>query len=372
MNSNKKIRVLHFIPGFLYGGIESLFMMWNDKVDHSRIEFELLLRTKEQDIALLDEYSEKGGTYHRLTPFSPKQLLKYIKSVRSFFKEHRGYYDIMHAHGGDPFVFYYAKRYGVKKIIYHSHTTSEGQSGYQLVKKIFRKYYEGFITQRVACSDLAAMWLFGDREDVVVIPNSVDLAKFRFNELTRNQYRNDLNLDGKKIVISVGRLTYPKNYPAIFSVFEKLSQKRKDVVLLIVGDGPDKELIDTLIETKNLKDRVMMLGRRGDVPNLLQAADLFLMPSHFEGLPVTIVESQASGLPALLSDVITKQVQITDLVDYLSLNDSVDIWNDKITEILDKNQNRAEYYDRVLMTDFNIDRSIGKLESLYTNIMSIR
>ncbi len=369
--SNSKIKVLHFIPGFLYGGIESLFMMWYDKVDHTKFDFELLLRTKNQEIELLNEYSNRGGVYHRLVPFSPKAIFNYIKSIKAFFRDHQGY-DIMHAHGADPFVFYYAKKYGIKQIIYHSHTTSEGTSSYQFIKKLLRIYYNWFISQRVACSDLAAKWLFGERDDVTIIPNSVDIDKFKFNDDIRSKYRGELKLDGKKVLVSVGRLTYPKNYPVIFNVFEKLAQQREDVILLIVGDGPDKELIDTLIETKNLKDKVMMLGRRGDVPNLLQAADLFLMPSHFEGLPVTIVESQASGLPALLSDVITKQVQITDLVDYLSLNDSVDIWSDKITEILDKSLNRAEYYDRVLMTDFNIDRSIGKLESLYTNIASNR
>lgn len=365
MSSNQKIRVLHFIPGFLYGGIESLFMMWNEKVDHSKFEFELLLRTKEHEISLLDEYSEKGGIYHRLTPFSLKQLFKYIKSVRSFFKEHRGYYDIMHAHGGDPFVFYNAKRYGVKKIIYHSHTTSDGQSKYQLTKKLLSKFYDQFLTQRVACSDLAAMWRFRDRDDVVIIPNSVDIDKFKFDESIRNRYRKDLNLEDQKVIISVGRLTYQKNHPLLLDIFEKLSQRRDDVVLLIVGDGPDKELIETLIEEKNLKEKVIMLGRRSDVPNLLQAADLFLMPSHYEGLPVTIVEAQASGLPALLSSVITKQVQITDLVEYLSFDDTTEVWSEKISTMIDNNTNRVDYYNTVLKTDFNIENSINKLEHIY-------
>ncbi|MFI3277527.1 MAG: glycosyltransferase [Rikenellaceae bacterium] len=367
MNQNK-IRVLHFIPGFLYGGIESLFMMWFDKVDKCRYDFEILLRTKDQQIALLDQYNNLGGIHYRLAIFSPRYIFRYIKSVKKFFQDHHDY-DIMHAHKGDPFVFYYAKKYGIKSIIYHSHTTAEGTEGYKLFKKLFRKVYDLFITQRVACSDLASQWLFPDHTDIVIIPNSVDVTLFKYDSEVRARYRKELNVESAKVIVSVGRLTYPKNHPFILDIIAELSKRESNTVLVIVGDGPDEPQIKELIKERSIEQRVIMLGRRSDVPQLLQAADLFLMPSHFEGLPVSIVESQAAGLPALLSDVITKQVQITDLVDYKSLNDSVHDWADQIETMLERGVDRKCYYNQVLSSDFNINNSIEKLERLYDNLL---
>ncbi len=360
----ERIKILHFIPGFLYGGVESLFMMWSEKIDHSKFEFELLLRTNEPEIELLNEYADRGGRYYRLEPFSPKHLFRYIKSVRSFFREHHDYH-IMHAHGGDPFVLFYAKRYGIKCIIYHSHSSSYGESRYKFAKRVLNSYYNGYISQRMACSDFAAQWLFPDRADVVQIPNSVDIDRFKFNPDIRKQTRASLGLQEKLVIISVGRLTHQKNYPFIVDIFFHLSQVRDDAALVIVGDGPDKERIEGAIRERGLSERVSMMGRRNDVQNLLQMADLFLMPSHYEGLPVTIVEAQTSGLPSLLSDSITKQVQITNLVEYLSLNDSAKKWSDKIIDMVDRERDRSEYYYEVAKTDFNIDNSINKLSNCY-------
>ncbi len=364
---NKKIKVLHFIPGFLFGGIESLFMMWNEKIDPSKFEFELLLRTKEQSIELLDEYAQRGGVYHRLAIFSPKRAFKYIKSVKSFFKEHNDY-DIMHAHGADPFVFYYAKKYGIKNIILHAHTTSEGEAKYQLIKKIFKVLSMQLVTCRTACSTLAAEWMFPKRNDVVVIPNSVDIERFKFDDSIRQEYRQELGVENKKVVISVGRLTYQKNYPFVLDIFEQVAKRRDDTVLLIVGDGPDMEMIEGMIKDKGLEESVIMLGRRGDVPNLLQSADMFLMPSHYEGLGIVAIEAQTSGLPILLSTEVPKDVQITDLVQYMALTESAEAWSKKAIDMLKRNTDRAQYYDKVMNTDFNINNSIGMLEKLYTKL----
>ncbi len=362
-----KIRVLHFIPGFLYGGIESLFMMWFNHIDKDQYDFELLLRTKEQNIELLDQYKEIGGTYHRLAVFSPKRLFTYIKSVKNFFKEHHDY-DILHAHGGDPLVFYYAKKYGVKSIIYHSHTTSEGKADYKVIKSILRRFYDTLITHRAACSTLAANWLFGVRDDVTLIFNSVNIHKFKFNPATRQKYQEELNVGDKKIIISVGRLTYQKNFPFIIDIFDEVQRIREDVELWIVGNGPDEDLIKEMIASKNLNDKVKLLGRRSDVPQLLHASDLFLMPSHYEGLPVSIVEAQAAGVPSILSSVITQQVKVTDLVSYISLNESPYNWAQAVSEKLDHHYDKDMCYNKIVSSNFNIDNSIKILESLYSNI----
>ena len=208
------IKVLHYIPGFLYGGIESLFLDWYKRIDHKTVEFELLLRTQDDNAIALRQYREMNGKYYRLPKKS--NLKEYIKKVNLFFKKHHDY-DIVHCHGVDSFVLAAAKRYGIKTIV-HSHTTQidgsllSPKNMFFTVDSWIGKHF--FADYGFACSQLAANWMFGgmtfNRKKVIIIHNAIDTDKYRFNLDVRNKKRKELDIQDSFVIGHVGRMTPPK------------------------------------------------------------------------------------------------------------------------------------------------------------------
>lgn len=368
------IKVLHYIPGFLYGGIESMYLGWFSHLDKDTVRFDLLIRTQDDDASALVKYRELGGTYYRLPRI--QNIIAFRKGVSTFFKQHHDY-DILHTISAcDPFILSMAKKYGIKRIILHSHTAlSDGSMRNKFLALygcIEKKLY---VDWAFACSELAAKWMFGGMtfkdKPVFIIRNAIDCERYVFNEEIRRTMRNQLGLNRKTVIGHIGRLTYPKNQFFLLDIFRSFKNLCANAVLMVVGDGPDDSKLREHAKRLGITNSVLFLGVRSDIPELLQAMDLFLLPSRYEGLPVTEIEAQAAGLPCLVSDKITKESEVTDLVCRLSIEQSPEEWSKKMVTLLCKNK-RFSPIQSLKDGGFDIHTETQRLTALYAAVLDDR
>ena len=224
-----------------------------------------------------------------------------------------------------------------------------------------------------ACSDKAAKRLFGDgfKESprYHYIPNAIDVSKYFFDEKVREMVRKSIGVNDDMFVCGhVGTFSTPKNHKFLIPLFGKIKEKRPGSKLLLVGDGYLRTQVEDMIADNGLLDDVIMTGSVSNVNEYMMAMDVLIFPSIFEGLPVTIVEAQAAGLPSVISDVITKDVCLTDLILYKSLSDSIEDWCEKV---LDRRCNDRKSYNLMIAnTSFNIETCIKRLENLYSELLT--
>ena len=366
---NRKIKVLHYIAGFLFGGIESMFLNWYEHIDKNRIEFELLKRTQDDNTDELRRFQAMGGTVHKLNELSASRIFDFRNNVKEFFAKHHDY-DILHVHGSnDPFVMQYAKKYGIKVIILHSHAALVNKkTGYRHLKNLFDLINKAYVDQYFACSKKAGEYRFGIKNvqshKVKIINNAVKVSNFVFDPQIRNEYRTQLGIENKFVVGHVGRMTFQKNYPFLIDIFYEVAQKNDNAILLLVGDGPDYPEIKDKVDELGLADKVIFLGIRTDVTNLLLAMDVFLLPSRWEGLPVTVIEAQATGIQCVVADTITDEASITPNIEFISLETPAEFWADRINEH-SKGYERKNMEKTIAGAGYDIGTQVKEMEKLY-------
>lgn len=211
---------------------------------------------------------------------------------------------------------------GVRERIAHSHNTRSDDSRRD---KMLRPFFRGSWTRALACGEDAGRWLFED-SPFEVLHNGFALEKYAFDAVRRDEARSRLGFGDEPAVGFVGNINYVKNQSFLIDVFGLLSRDVPSARLFIVGEGPDRSKIEGLIAEKGLADRVTITGRVSNVDEFLQAFDLMMLPSLFEGLPSVVLEWQAAGLPCLVSDVVTGECAVTPLVRFLSLGDGAVAW----------------------------------------------
>lgn len=258
---------------------------------------------------------------------------------------------------------------GAKKILLHSHASGV-DGNHRIAKKIFhytcRRFLRYIGTDFLTCSDLAAKWMYPniDTDSIIHVNNGIDLLKFRYNEESRNQMRSELGLEGKYVIGHVGRFAYQKNHNYLIRVFKHVKKTEENAVLLLVGDGVLKDEIKAQIADWGLTDDVIFYGVSNHVEELFQCMDIFVLPSHFEGLPIVGVEAQASGLPVLFSDKITKTAQVIDDVRFLPIEeDDVSKWVNLIIDYKDKK--RYDTYQQLKDRGFDTSDTVLLLSQLY-------
>lgn len=221
-------------------------------------------------------------------------------ALRKLLEQHK--YKIVHIHQNSASMVMdavVAKSCGVPIIIGHSHNT---RCNIMWQHRLFKPFVNKVLTHRFACSEAAGYWIFGHRNDVQVIHNAIDGSHYKFREDVRNCVRKELKLDTSFVVGFVGRLHAQKNPSRILSIFATVCKKKRNSILLIIGDGEEKLNMINSCKQLGIFDKVMFLGKQDNINELMMAMDVFLMPSLYEGLPVVIVESQATGLPCFISE----------------------------------------------------------------------
>lgn len=301
-------------------------------------------------------------------PSKKKSKFKYYISLLRTVKRNK--YDIIHVHGNSAVMFLelfigYIK--GIKNRIAHSHNTiCENSKIHKCLFPFFRKIY----TNAFSCGELAGNWIFGEN-NFEIISNGINVEKFKFDANIRKLVRDELKINDNEILLGhIGRINKQKNQEFLISIFESIAEREKNIKLLMVGTGPEYENIKKIVDKSKFKDRIILYGESNEAEKFYMAMDVFVFPSKYEGLPLTLLEAQISGLECVMSDVITSEVILTNCVETISLEEAADKWGKKIKLKMKNHDRKAFFYNNLdNIEKFNIRNCVKELENKYFNML---
>ena len=363
-----KLRVLHMIGGLNTGGSQSLVLNLYKAINRDEIQFDFIIDEPSQ-LFYKPIIEELGGKIFTMPKFNGKNFFTIKKAYKQFFKEHPEY-KILHSHVRSYASLYIpvAKKFGVKTII-HSHNTSNGVGMQSLFKKIMQIPLKRQADYLMSCSTIAGEWLFGKKackkDNYIFVPNALNLSDFAYNEQARAEIRAEFNIEDKFVIGNVGYFKEQKNHPFLIKFFNEIAKLKKDAVLLLVGQGELRPQIEKMVKEFNIEDKVIFAGVRGDVYKIYQAMDVFAFPSLWEGLPVTVVEAQASGVPCFISNTITKDIHITELIHALPITNT-SVW---VESILNCDVKRKDCSMQIKERGFDVNELAKSLTEFYFNII---
>lgn len=367
-------KVLVFGITDLPGGVESVIMNYYRNIDRNKIQFDFLCNTEK--VAYEEEIKELGGTIYRITARS-KNYKKYKKEMKDFFENHSKEYSTIWVNIcslANIDYLKYAKKYGIEYRIIHCHNSQNMDSFLRgLLHRWNRLLINKYATDFWSCSDDASKWFYNKKiiqnDKYLVIKNAINLEKFKYNEKIRNDYRKKMNLEDCFVVGHVGRFHFQKNHKFLIKIFNEIHKKNKKAMLLLIGEGQDEKEIKEMVKHNGIEKYVKFLGPRKDVSELMQAMDVFVFPSVFEGLGVVLIEAQASGLPIYASsNVIPNEVEIIKQnFNFLSLNYDELYWADTILkDFKEIKYNRVIDLKLIENCGYNIKKEEQKIEKFFT------
>lgn len=357
-------RVLYVHGGLLkMGGTEAVMMNYYRHFDRTQIQVDFVLHGFGEG-AYDAEVSTLGGKIYHVVA-KGENYRENEKQLRSIMQQ--GNYQVVHSHmdAGNAQVLKIAKECGVPIRVSHSHNTHTQTSNplkkayNALAKRRIAKY----ATHLFACSDLAGKWLYG-KHNFWVIHNAIDVEKFRFLPEVRQVARKDLKITADAPVIGhVGRFSYQKNHEKLIDIFAELLKSLPTARLLLIGEGETKDEIEQMVLNLGILDSVVFIAPNPNINRYMQAMDCFLLPSRFEGLPVVLVEAQAAGLPAIVSNTVSTKSKLTDLVDFVPLDADNSVWCKKIIKSMSKK--RRDYCEEMKAMNFDISVNAQKMQHFY-------
>jgi glycosyltransferase involved in cell wall biosynthesis len=369
MNGNdiigEPIRVLMINYKMQCAGIESFIMNIYRNIDRTKVQFDFLVHYAQRQF-YDEEIEQLGGRIYRLTVREDNDFVKYFRDLKRFFEEHIEYM-IVHGHMESFGQFYLkaAMNAGVPIRIAHSHIAQKNNDLKGMVKYWLNKGYGKYATDLFACSEIAGKFMFGENASFTVWNNAIDVEMFSFNIDIRKIMREKLDIsDGQLVIGHVGRFNTQKNHTFLIDIFCEIKKIRNNAVLLLIGGGDLEYQIANKVEKMQLGESVRFMGVRKDVNMLYQAMDVFLMPSLFEGLPVSGIEAQTAGLPCVFSDTVTRETDITGNVSFISLSEKPSEWADRICKMLDtfKRENQG---DTIASKGYDIKHQADMLAQYY-------
>lgn len=362
------IRVLHNIASLHFGGAQAFLMNVYNNIDREKVQFDFVV-TPEEKKDLYEQVEQMGGRIFVCPKYTGKNHFAYCRWWNDFFAEHPEYH-VIHGHVRSTASIYLkiAQKYGLVTIA-HSHSTSNGSGVSAIVKNIMQLPIRHTADYLFACSDKAGKWLYGEKAtkqpNYRMIPNGVDLKRFAFHEEKRHQMRNQLKITEDTFVVGhIGRITVPKNHQFLVELFAAYHKENPKSRLLLVGDGELFEAVQQQCTQLGIREAVIMVGSKTNTEDYYQAMDIFVFPSLWEGLPVSVVEAQANGLICLLSDVITRDVDLTDQVKYLSLNEK-SRWINEIARACPKPRTAASPENMKKLQPFDASVVAKQLQDFY-------
>ena len=351
------IKVLQIIDGYNFSGIIKL-MLEVEKNINKNIKFDYITATD-----IYDKFNNLNIDRRTL-----KGKIIYNHRLYKFLKKNK--YDIVHIHSG---AFFYSfscvlicKLCCIKKIIVHSHNNPNISKFKKVFIKILNPIYRKMTNVHLTCSNKASSSLFTKTNDVILIKNGIDINKYKYNESIRNECRKKLNITNKKVYGHIGRFSIQKNHEFLIDLFYEIQKKEPNSILLLIGDGQLKKKIESKINKLNINDKVLFLGFRNDINNILNAIDILIFPSLYEGLPITLIEAQTNGLPVVVSNGITNEANISN--NFIKMNDyNINNWISKILKI--KNSNRINSYKDTIKSGYDIKLTTKKIEKIYIELL---
>ena len=369
----EKVKVLHITEKLQSGGIENFIMNVYRKIDREKVHFDFLV-TRDEAEFFDEEIKLLGGKKFIINKNKNQSVLKRVlqeaKDLEKFLKENP--YDIVHVHSGTPLRMFYlkaAKKAGIPVRVYHSHSAKvKGPHKLLALKTMFfsimKQFFPRYTTHFFACSKAAGEWMYPKKiqERVEVIHNGIDTKKFQYNEEKRKEYRKKLEMENHFVIGHVGRFNDQKNHTFLIDIFYDLLKVEPEAILLLIGSGELEENIKEKVQRLGIENQVKMLGVRDDIPCCMQAMDVFVLPSNYEGLPVVGIEAQAAGLPCVFSDQITEEVKITNNVEFLPIQETKP-WVEQIQK--EKKFERKDTIEEIKNHHYAIEQTAQKLQEFY-------
>ena len=370
----RPIRVLHVLGTTNLGGAESRIMELYRCIDRNQVQFDFLIHTRE-DGHYSEEIRSLGGHIYSLPRFKIFNMAEYRKAIHTFFKEHTEF-SVVQGHMTSTAAIYLPiakQEYGRRSmpLITAAHARSAGvDKGLKgLATRILRLPLKNRADYLFTCSKEAGIAVYGARAvregRVWTIPNAIDAQRFSFQQKVRDEIRSELGIQDKFVIGHVGRFGFMKNHTYLVDVFAKICETRKDAVLVMIGQGELEETIREKVKSLGLEDRAYFLGNRYDVEKYYQAFDYFVFPSTFEGLPGSVAEAQAAGLHCLVSDKVTREVALTDLVAYRSIAEDSGLWAEEILGNAQAALVREDMREAIAQKGFDVRRQAVQMAEFY-------
>ena len=364
----KPIRILHVTATMDMGGIENFLINIYRIIDRNKVQFDFVINDRKKEDIFEKEIKELGGKIYKIPSIVEGGHFQYFKSLRKILKENN--YMIVHSHYNmvSGFILREAKKCDVKIRIAHSHNTNDQNlKKFNLInayKRVSKFLINKNATLKFACSKEAGEWLYS-KNRFEIIKNGIVTKNYIFNENIRKLKREELKIEKEEIVLGhIGRFDLQKNHEFIIKIFNELVKLNLKYKLILVGDGKLKKEVEKKVRELKLEEKVIFLGVRKDVNELLQAMDLFLFPSLYEGLPVTMVEVQSSGLKSFISNTISQEVDLNcGLINWLSLDQTAKEWAELINNT--KAYKRRNTINEIKKAGYDIEENIKKIEKVY-------
>lgn len=375
---SKPTKVFYMIFSLTSGGIEKYSINLFRHINSKKYQLDFITKLDQReffDQQLVDMGGKKISLYK---PNSFGIFSRYFQLLFHTYKIAKQDYEIAYFNLSSPKdVFKYpliSRMAGIKKIIIHSHNSFSEKNDLliRIVNSLGRKYINHIATERFACSDKAALWMYGkkvaQKKQYIFLQNGIESLSYKYNEKTRNSMRDNLGIGASDFVVGhIGRFEKQKNHVFLIKVFSKLIKKNNNSKLVLVGVGSLKKKIEKLVQDMGLKDNVIFLGERDDVPNILQVFDVFALPSLFEGLPLVGIEAQASDLPCVFSDAVSKESDITGNVTFLNLKVPVSEWADVLLNA--KKSMRQSRQENLINAGYDIKHTASVVEKIFDQIL---
>lgn len=363
------IRVLHVFGTTNLGGAESRVMDLYRAIDKSKVQFDFVVHT-DKECHYDREIIEMGGRIFRVPPFRVYNILSYKSDFKRLFKQHPEF-QAVHGHMTSTASIYLpiAKKFGIPTI---AHARSAGvDAGFKgKLTKFLRRNLVKKTDFCFACSKLAGEAVYGEKTvlegKVKILPNTIDAKKYEFSKEKQKECRKKLGIEGKTVIGHVGRFHPCKNHEYLLKVFAEYHSVNPNSVLMLVGQGEEMDKIKVQAKQLELQEDVLFMGNKKNVEDYYNVMDFFVFPSFYEGMPGTVIEAQASGLPCLVSDRITQEVGITELVTFMNIDEEPSVWSEYMLEY--NNKNNRERYEDIVDAGFDVSGQAKWYEQFYCSL----
>lgn len=363
----KKIRILTVTPALnMCGGIESYTMnYYRNMTENIVMDF----ATHDiEDTKYKEEIEKREGKVFLLPKIGLRTLKETLKQIKKILQENQ--YDIIHCNMANAalFYFYYAKKFGVKVRILHSHQANYADKLSHQIRNIFLIWAGKLMTtHNFACSKLAGDFLFKNKK-YYIINNAIDVEKFVYNMETRTRIRKQENIEENELVLAnIGRFCNQKNQLFLIEIFNEVVKRYCNAKLYLIGAGELRSKLEEKIKEKGLEDKIIIKEPISNINEFLQATDILVMPSLYEGLPVIGVEAQCADVKCIFSDTITEETKILETTKYEKLSSSAQKWSETIAEVAG-NTERTNVKELIKKARFDIKTEAKELEKLYNKI----
>lgn len=364
------IRVLHIGLTSNYGGVENFVINLYRNLNSENFQFDFLALANEK-MAFEDEIIKMGGNVYHIIETRKSGKRSIIDGI-SFFKLHS--FDIIHMHRnhlGDLDYLWMAKYFSNAKRIIHAHTTNyitPLSKPVRFMESINKFSLDKISTNLIACSNEAGNWMFNNKK-FTVIPNSIRLEDFKFDIEAREYYRNKLQLRDNQILLGhIGSFFKVKNQELLIKLMPNLLTYNDNYRLILIGEGLEKTRLENLVANLKLEKYVCFAGKQSDIKGYLSAMDIFLFPSKFEGMPLTLIEAQANGLPIIVSSQVSDEIKVAENVFSLPI-DNIDEW---VSNIINVDKHRVDNLPVLFENGFDISSTSNKIENYYNEILDAR